>query len=267
MIQEVTADLREMVQEQFSYRDLLFQMVRRDLLLRYKQSVMGFGWAVLMPVVNTVIFSVILMKVATIDVGVPYPLFAYTGLLAWQFFASSLRFSLSSLTTNPNLVGKVYFPREVFPFSSVIVSAVDFAVGSSLLIALMIYYHVVPTPAIIALPLVVLVHILLTAACSTFLAMANLFYRDVKYLFEVIIQFWMFGTSVLYPLKSVDGTIGVFLRLNPVTPIIDAYRATILMGQFPEWQSFGFAAIFSLVAFVGAWLIFHRSEHHFAEYV
>src|SRR3954471_16460538 len=111
-------EMREMFVEQAEYRELLVQMTRRDLLLRYKQTIMGFGWAVFMPLVNTAVFSVIFTRVAPIDVGVPYPLFAFSGLLAWNFFASSLRFAVNSLTSNTNLVTKVYFPREIFPFSA-----------------------------------------------------------------------------------------------------------------------------------------------------
>src|SRR5436190_13906921 len=157
--QRLTEDVGEMLREQHDYRELLYQMTRRDLLLRYKQTVMGFGWAVFMPVINTILFAVVFMRVAPNDVGVPYPLFAYTGLLAWNFFASSLRFSVSSLTANINLVAKVYFPREIFPFSAVIVSAVDFGVGSVVLLAMMAYYRVAPTPALLFLPVNVLVHI------------------------------------------------------------------------------------------------------------
>ena len=120
--------LMEVVAEQWEYRELLVRMTARDLLLRYKQTVMGFGWAIFMPLVNTAIFSVIFTRVAPIDVGMPYPLFAFCGLVAWNFFASSLRFSVTSLTSNPSLVTKVYFPREIFPFSAVLVSLVDFAV-------------------------------------------------------------------------------------------------------------------------------------------
>ena len=111
------------------YRELLGQIVKRDLLLRYKQTVMGFGWAVFMPLVNTAVFSVIFTRVAPIDTAVPYPLFAFCGFLFWNFFASSLRFSVLSLTSNANLVTKVYFPREIFPFSAVLVCLVDFAGG------------------------------------------------------------------------------------------------------------------------------------------
>ena len=115
--------------EQLEYRELLYQMTLRDLLLRYKQTVMGFGWAVFMPLVNTAVFSVIFTRVAIIETPVPYPLFAFCGFLFWNFFASSLRFSVLSLTGNSNLVTKVYFPREIFPFSAVLVCLVDLAVG------------------------------------------------------------------------------------------------------------------------------------------
>src|SRR6476659_1051646 len=123
--QRLADDVREMLREQYDYRELLLQMTLRDLMLRYKQTVMGFGWAVFMPIVNTAMFSVIFMRVAHIDTPVPYPLFAFCGFLVWNFFASSLRFSVLSLTTNSTLVQKVYFPREIFPFSAVLVCLVD----------------------------------------------------------------------------------------------------------------------------------------------
>jgi ABC-type polysaccharide/polyol phosphate export permease len=260
-------DVGEMLREQHDYRELLYQMTRRDLLLRYKQTVMGFGWAVFMPVVNTILFSVVFMRVAPINVGVPYPVFAYTGLLAWNFFASALRFSVNSLTANINLVAKVYFPREIFPFSAVIVSAVDFAVGSVLLFAMMAYYHVMPTWAVLFLPVVVLVQFALTSAVALLLAMANLFYRDVKYLFEVVITVWMFATSVLYPVDRVTGWAGVILRLNPMTPIIDAYRSVLLRGDIPPLAPIGVTAAVAVALLASVWLVFHRSEFQFAEYI
>jgi ABC-type polysaccharide/polyol phosphate export permease len=265
--QRLADDVGEMLREQYDYRELLYQMTRRDLLLRYKQTVMGFGWAVFMPVINTILFSVVFMRVAPINVGVPYPVFAYLGLLAWNFFASSLRFSVNSLTANINLVAKVYFPREIFPFSAVIVSAVDFAVGAILLVAMMAYYHVVPTSAILFLPVVVVVQIILTTAVALLLAMANLFYRDVKYLFEVVITVWMFATSVLYPVDRVTGWAGALLRLNPMTPIIDAYRSMLLRGELPPMIPMAETAAVSVALLAGVWLLFHRSEFQFAEYI
>ena len=265
--ERLSADVAEMLREQHDYRELLYQMTRRDLLLRYKQTVMGFGWAVFMPIINTILFSVVFMRVARLDVGVPYPLFAYTGLLVWNFFASALRFSVASLTANINLVAKVYFPREIFPFSAVIVSAVDFAVGAILLVAMMAYYRVAPTPAILILPAIVVIQIALTAAVALLLAMANLFYRDVKYLFEVMITVWMFATSVLYPVDRVTGWAGRLLRLNPMTPIVDAYRSVLLRGELPPFEPLAITAVVSFVLLASVWLVFHRSEYQFAEYI
>ena len=254
-----------MFREQLEYRELLVQMTRRDLLLRYKQAVMGIGWALYMPLINTAIFSVIFARVAPIDTGLPYPLFAYCGLLAWNFFASALRFSVASLTSNGTLVTKVFFPREIFPFSAVLVSLVDFAVGFVVLAVLMLYYQVAPGPSLLALPLVILIHLIFTTGVALGLAMANLFYRDVKYLFEVVITMWMFASSVLFPIELVEGRARWILLLNPMTPIIDAYRMVILWGQWPDIPTLLATATVSVLTLGSAWLIFHRAESSFAE--
>lgn len=259
------ADLQEIVSEQIEFRELLYQMTRRDLLLRYKQTVMGFGWAIFMPLVNTAVFTVIFTRVAPLETNMPYPLFAYSGLLAWNFSTSSFRFAVTSLTSNANLVTKVYFPREIFPISAVLVSLVDFAVGSLVLVALMVYYQIWPTGAVAALPWVILVHVMFTLSISLLLAMANLFYRDVKYLFELIVTVWMFLTAVLYPVSQVGGVMGKLMTLNPMTPIIEAYRDVLLRGHAPGPSSFLMTTLASAVFLVAAWVIFHRAEYEFAE--
>jgi ABC-type polysaccharide/polyol phosphate export permease len=256
--------LTELVAEQWEYRELLVRMTARDLLLRYKQTVMGFGWAIFMPLVNTAIFSVIFTRVAAIDVGHPYPVYAFCGLLAWNFFASSLRFSVASLTSNPSLVTKVYFPREIFPFSAVLVSTVDFAVAAVVLVALMLYYHVAVTWALALLPLVVAALVIFTAALALLVAMGNLFYRDVKYLFEIVIAVWMFATSVVYPIGRVGGRLGLLLTLNPMTHLVDAFRAVLLDGRAPG-GAFAVTFGFSVALFGAAWVLFHRAEFEFAE--
>ncbi|MFN7917477.1 MAG: ABC transporter permease [Vicinamibacterales bacterium] len=262
----VSADLREMLTEQFDYRELLYQMTLRDLLLRYKQTVMGFGWAIFMPLVNTAVFSVIFTRVAPLPTPVPYPVFAFCGLWAWNFFASTLRFSVSSLTSNTNLVSKVYFPREIFPFSTVLVGLVDFLVSAAVLVALMAYYRIAPGASLVWLPVIVLVHVAFTAGVALMVSMANLFYRDVKYLFEVAITVWMFATSVVYPVNTIGGKLGMVLALNPMTPIVDAYRNVILLGVGPG-RGFAVATVVSLAALVFGWLSFHRAEFSFAENV
>ena len=267
MSNRLVSDLREMVSEQVQCRELLYQMTKRDLLLRYKQAIMGFAWAVFMPLLNTAIFSVVFTRVARIDVGMPYPLFAFTGLVAWNFFASSLRFSVVSLTSNTSLVTKVFFPREIFPLSSVLVCLVDTAVASLVLVMMMIGYGVVPGVWILALPLVIAAHLMLTMMFALLLAMGNLFFRDVKYLFDVGIQVWMFGTSVLYPATMVGGTAERAMRLNPLTPIVDAYRDVILLNRMPDPIGFSAVFAFSAIGLVFAWVVFHRAEYRFAESV
>lgn len=258
-------DCQEMVTEQFTYRELLFQMTKRDLLLRYKQTAMGFAWAVFMPLVNTAVFSVIFMRVAPIHTPVPYPLFAFCGLLTWNFFASSLKFAVGSMTSNYNLVTKVYFPREIFPFSSVIVSLVDFLIASIVIVAMMAYYGIYPGLSIIMLPVVLLVQIAFTAGVALLLAMSNLFYRDVKYIFEIVLMVWMFATSVLYPVEMVGGKLGWIMRMNPMTPIIDAYREVLFYGTWPSSTAFLTASALAFVTLFLGWLTFHRAEFKFAE--
>ena len=141
-------------------------MTSRDLLLRYKQTWMGFGWALLTPVLNTIIFSMVFMRVAPVNTPVPYPVFAYCGLLTWNFTAAALRFAVSSLTGNSTLVTKVYFPREIFPLAAVAVSLIDFLVAALLLVAMLVYYQMAPTTALLYLPAIVLVQVAFTTALA-----------------------------------------------------------------------------------------------------
>jgi lipopolysaccharide transport system permease protein len=263
----LSADVREMFREQLEFRELLLQITVRDLRLRYKQTVMGFGWALFMPIVNTAVFSIIFTRVAPIDVGVPYPLFAFCGLLVWNFFASTLRVSVNSLTGNISLVTKVYFPREILPLSAMFVAFVDQIVGSIVLVGLMVYYGIGATPMLLVLPLVMLVQMAFTFGVSLMLAMANLFYRDVKYLFEVVITVWMFATSVLYPMELLGGKAARLAQLNPMTPIINGYRDVLLHGRNPLDGAFALASVIAVFCLAAGWLLFHRAEFRFAENV
>jgi lipopolysaccharide transport system permease protein len=257
--------VQEMIREQVEFRELLFQMTSRDLLLRYKQTVMGFGWALLMPLLNTIIFSIVFMRVAPVHTRVAYPLFAYAGLLVWNFTASALRFAVTSLTGNTNLVTKVYFPREIFPFSAVAVSLVDYAVGGIVLAGMMVYYRIAPSSAMLLLPTVVAVHVMFTAALALLLSMANLFYRDVKYLFDVGLTVWMFASAVVYPVDGMTGWAGALIKANPMTAIVEAYRNVVLYGALPDPVSFGTVTALTLVLLPASWLLFHQCEFRFAE--
>ena len=239
-------------------------MAKRDLVLRYKQTFMGAAWAIFMPLVNTIIFTFIFTRIARVNVGMPYPVFAYSGLVAWNLFAASLRFSIISLTSNIPLVTKVYFPREIFPIGNVLVGLVDFLIANAVLLVLMLYYGLTPPATVVFLPAVLLVHITFTVGVSFYLAMANLFYRDVKYLFEIVINVWMFGTSVLYPAQLLEGRLFRLVQLNPMTPIIDAYRDVLIRGTLPS-QAFGVTVVSTFFILATAWVVFHRAEFRFAE--
>jgi len=254
-----------MVGEQIASRELLFRITERDLMLRYKQTVMGVGWAIVMPLVNTAIFSIIFTRVARIDTGMPYPLYAYSGLLAWNLFASSLRFASTSLTSNSTLVTKISFPREILPISAVLVTLVDSIVGAAVLAAMMAYYHVAITPAVLLLPVLLAIEIAFTCAVALLLSMANLFYRDVKYLLEFLITVWMFATSVVYPVELIDGRLGAVLRLNPMVPIIDGFRTVLIRGAVPDLAPLAAAAFVAFAALLVAWATFHQAEFRFAE--
>ena len=260
-------DFKEMVHEQLEFRELLWQMTKRDLLLRYKQTLMGFAWALFMPLVNTLIFSVVFTRIAHVDVGVPYPLYAFTGLLAWNFFSSSMRFAAVSLSSNASLVGKVYFPREVFPLAQVFVCFIDTLVAGTCVLVLMLWYGYVPGLAVVWLPLVLFAHLALTSACALLLSMANLFYRDVKYIVDVLLAIGMFSTTALYPATTVGGRTGLVLQLNPLSIIIDAYRSVLFTNSAPLLPPFLVTLAGSAVLVLWAWLVFHRAEYQFAESV
>jgi len=263
----ILSDFREMLSEQVTYRELLYQLTLRDLKLRYKQTVMGFAWAVFTPLLNTALFSVIFTRVAPLETSVPYPVWAYCGLAVWNFFASGVKFATNSLAGNMQLVTKVYFPREVLPVSAVLVAGVDFLVSTTVLAALMIWFDIVPGWALLFVPVLILVQAAFTIAVSLLLSMANVFYRDVKYLVEALVTLWMFATSVVYPVDRIGGKLGALLSLNPLTPLVDAYRSVLLENRLPEAGGLIYVTVVSLVTLGLAWLIFHRSEFRFAENV
>jgi homopolymeric O-antigen transport system permease protein len=258
-------DFRDAVTEQYRCHGLLFQLAMRDLLLRYKQTVIGIAWALFVPLLNTLIFSLLFMRVAPIKTSVPYPLFAYAGLVAWNLTAGALRSATTSLTANPTLVSKVYFPREVFPFAALLVAVVDTLVASAILIAMMIFYHVAPGPSVLLVPVVFVIQLTFTAALGLLLAMANLFYRDVKYLFDAVLTMWMLASSVVYPIGIVGGRLGRVLAWNPMAVIVDAYRSIVLEATLPPAAPLAAIGVGSLLLLVIAWVMFHRAEFVFAE--
>jgi len=263
----VVGGARALLDEQIEYRDLLVQMTRRDLLIRYKQTAMGFGWAICVPLVNTIVFSLLFTRVAAIDTGMPYPIYVYSGMVAWNFFASSLRFAVTSLTSNANLVSKVYFPREILPFSAILVALVDAAVAALLLLAMLVYWGITPDWHIVLVLPLVAIQVALTAGAALLLAMANLYFRDVKYVLDILLSVGMFAASVVYPIGAVGGRLGRALALNPLSILLDAYRAVIVARVVPDAAPLALAALAAAALLAVGWATFHRAELQFAEHI
>lgn len=251
-------------------RHLLWNLAWRDIRVRYKQSVLGIGWAIFVPLSMMLIFTFIFTRVVPVKTDVPYAIFAYCGLLPWQFFSSSTSSAANSLVANRGIVTKIYFPAEVLPLSSIIVSFVDFLVGSTGFIGLMAYFlltgHAITVSwTVFLVVIVLLVQIFFTLGVGFSLAMGNLFFRDVRYVYSVMISLWMFGSSVIYPMKVDNPKIQMMLNLNPMTPILDSYRDVLLRGKLPDWSGLGYSAFVSVILFFISWVIFYKLQYKFAE--
>ena len=260
------------VAELWQYRHLFMSLTVRELRIRYKQSLLGIGWAIFVPLSMMLIFTFVFTKAVEVtggmNVQMPYALFAYVGLVPWTFFAAGLNGCVNSLVGHQNLV---YFPREVLPLSSIGAAFVDFLVASTVLVGLIFYFHWFTdwsfnlTSAILFLPVVVLVQITFMVGVGMLLAMANLFYRDVRQVFVVVIQVWMFATNVVYPLPADHSWAGRVVAANPMTAIVAAYRDCLVHGRLPETHSFVIAMVVAVAVLIFGWTCFHRAGFLFAE--
>ncbi len=263
--------------ELIRYRHLLWSLTWRDLRVRYKQSLLGVGWAIMLPLSLMLIFTFVFTRAidasAVMRVDMPYALFAYVGLVPWTFFSVSLNNCVNSLVANRNLVTKVYFPREVFPLSCVASSFVDFLIAMTVLVGLMAYFHLsgqwtfTAGASILFLPVVVLVQIALTIGVGMLLAMGNLFFRDVRQIFSVVIQLMLFVSAVVVPIPRDDSMLARILSVNPLVPIIGAYRDCVVYGRLPASGPFLYATAVALILLVGGWYLFRRASFRFAECV
>ena len=264
--------------ELWPYRDLLLQLMRRDVVVRYRHSLLGIGWALLQPLGLMLLFTFVFTQAVSIGVigklGVPYPLFVYVGVLPWTLFATGLTGCVSSLASHRDLVTKIYFPQQILPLTAIASALFDFLVASLVLVALAAYYHMTSSwkfqcqPALLMLPVVLAVQLLFMVGLGLWLALANLWYREIKNLFTVGIQMWMFLTNVLYPLpEGGSGTKRLLIALNPMVPIISAYRAIVIDGRLPETQGLLVSAAVAILLVWSGWAAYRALEGRFAERV
>jgi lipopolysaccharide transport system permease protein len=258
----------ETLTEFWQYRELLYFFAWRDIKVRYRQAAFGAAWAVIQPLLNMIIFTLLFGRVAHFQSGnIPYPIFVYCALLPWTYISGVLGVASMSLVNNDPLLTKVYFPRALLPAGSVLAGLLDFVIGSFLLVGLMFYYHVHAGWALLLSPLVVLLMVLLTMGVSMVTAALNVRYRDVRYALPFLIQVGMYATPIVYPASVIPQRFRPILALNPCWGIVDGLRACLFPGQPFNFELIGTSVVIALLVFVLGAYYFHRAEKSFADVI
>ncbi len=253
--------------ELWHYRELLWILAKRDIQVRYKQTILGILWAAIQPFAQMIIFTLLFAKNGFSTDGIVPPVFYFSGSICWLLFASALTNAGNSLTTNQNLITKVYFPRLVMPIATCVTGLVDFAISFLLLIVLMAWYHVAPTRTILLLPVFVLLAVLASLAIGLWLSALNVQYRDVRYVLTFVVQFWFFATPVIYPASILKKHWErVIVALNPMSGVVEGFRWTLFGRSAPGFMiAVSVVAIFVLL--IGGLFYFRRMEKTFADFV
>jgi ABC-2 type transport system permease protein/lipopolysaccharide transport system permease protein len=254
--------LRRSLGDLWRARELIFTLAQRDFLVRYKQAELGLAWAVVTPLVLVGIFSLLFQRISTVDThGAPYALFAYLGLLVWTFFSSSLAQGAGCLLNNRALLNKVRFPREVFAISAVVVAALDTAIATVILGLLFVAYGVVPEATSVWIPALLAVQVTFTLACALLASVVVVYLRDLQLVIPILLQVGLFATPVAYGLDAVPKSfLPFYSALDPLGPVIDGYRRTVLFGQAPDLVPLAIAATSAALMLLGAYAIFKRLE-------
>ena len=256
------------LKELWEYRELLYFLTWRDIKVRYKQTAIGAAWAVIQPFFMMVVFSLFFGRLAGVPSdGIPYPIFAYCGLLPWQLFAHSLTESSNSLVANERLITKVYFPRLCVPISAVLGGLVDFAIAFVILLAMMAYYGVAPGWAIVTLPGFILLAIVSALAVGLWLSALNVQYRDVRYTINFLVQFWLFATPVAYPSSIVPARWRALYGLNPMAGVVEGFRWALLGKAPPSFALLASSVTVVILILIGGVYYFRRMEAGFADVV
>ena len=266
-IQPITTWSSFSFKEVWAYRELLFFLTWRDVKVRYKQTVLGVGWAILQPLFMMIIFTIFFGRLAGVEsAGIPYPVFALAGLVPWTFFANSITASGNSLVGSANLITKVYFPRLIVPAAAMLAGLVDFLLAFMLLGVLMVYYRVSLTAQVLFLPVLILLTALFSLGVGTWMSALNVKYRDVRFALPFVIQLWLFVSSVILPSTSIPQKWRWLLMLNPMSGIIEGYRASLFGLPF-DWPALGVASVLTMLVLVYAIYAFGRVERSFADII
>lgn len=252
----------------WQYRELLYFLIWRDIKVRYKQTAIGAGWAILQPLMTMVIFTVVFGNFAKIPSdGFPYPIFAYTGLLPWTYFAQAISRSGASLVSDANLITKVYFPRLIVPLSAAVAPLVDFGVAFFVLVGMMLWFGFAPTWGVLALPVFLLLTLLTALSVGLWLSALNARYRDVHHTIPFLIQFWMYASPVAYPASLVPYRWRLLYNINPMAGVIEGFRWALLGKENPDFQAMSIGVVIVTALFLGGLVYFRRIERTLADVV
>lgn len=255
--------------ELWEYRELLYFLTWRDILVRYKQTILGAAWAILQPFMTMVVFTLFFGKLANLSTdGIPGPIFYFSGLVIWTFFSTRLNLAANSMVNSANMIKKIYFPRLALPIATVVGGVVDFAIAFAVLLAMMLYYGIMPTLSVVWLPFFVILAIAATLGVSLWLAAMNVQFRDIRYTVPFITQFWLFATPLAYPTSLIeDPFYRVLYALNPMVGVVDGFRWALLgLDDAPTVSILLATAISFILLFSGAYY-FRRIEKTFADVV
>jgi lipopolysaccharide transport system permease protein len=254
--------------ELWRYRELVYFFAWRDVKVRYKQAALGAAWAILQPLLTMVIFTLFFGRLAGIPSDdVPYPLFSYSALLLWTYFAGVLGQGGQSLVLNSNLITKVYFPRVALPASVALSGLLDFAAGSGFLVILMVYYGIQPSWPLLLVPVFLAGLVLFTLGTSLLLASLNVRYRDIKYAVPFLVQMGLFVTPVIYPITFLPARVQPFMAFNPLAGVIEGFRACLFSGRSPDPMLTGVSLAMALAVFVAGVVYFRKTERAFADVI
>jgi lipopolysaccharide transport system permease protein len=253
----------------YRYRELFYFLSWRDILVRYKQTVIGIAWAVIRPFLTMVVFTIVFGKLAKLpSEGAPYPILVFSAVLPWQFFANALSETSNSLIGNANLISKIYFPRLIIPASSVITSFVDFLISGIILVALIIWYQFVPGWRVVTLPLFVAIAFAASIGCGLWLAALNVKYRDFRYIIPFIVQFGLFISPVGFSSGIIPGKWRLLYSLNPMVGVIDGFRWAIIGGEtLIYWPGFLLSLSLVMILLVTGIRYFRKTEKTFADVI
>lgn len=256
------------LQELWAYRELLYFLIWRDVMVRYKQTALGAAWAIIQPIFTMLVFSLFFGRLGKIPSdGIPYPIFAYVALVPWTFFAQGLSQASNSLVGSANLIKKVYFPRLSVPIAAVISGLVDFALAFIILLGMMLYYGILPGIKVLWLPALLLLTVITSLGVSLWLSALNVHFRDVRHVIPFLTQLWLFATPIAYPSSLLSEPWRTLYSINPMVGVVEGFRWALLGAQTAPGPMVLVSFLAALALLVSGLFYFRRLEKTFADVV